>query len=110
MNKIRYKKENATPARWQVWLAYVGFEGSDGGKKRPVLVTDVRGDSCSVMEISSQPPAHESDVIILEPYWAGLNRESVIQTRKARTVRKDSLRAYLGILSDNDRRRVKVII
>jgi len=110
MNKIRYKKNNTSPAKWQVWLTYVGFDGSEGGKKRPVLVTGVAGNSCSIMEISSQPPAYESDIPLIDPYWAGLSKESVIQTRKVSAVRKESLRLYLGDLSEDDRRRMRGLV
>ena len=110
MNKIRFKKEYIIPAKWQVWWAYIGFYGCNGGKKRPVLITKVLGESCHIAEISSRPPAFESDIPILDYNWAGLNRESVIQIRKTKVVRKDLLSRYMGELSDSDRRRIKGVI
>ena len=107
MNRIRYKKPNVRLSAWQIWLAYVRYEGSSEGKKRPVLVTEVRGDTCTVAEITSQPPAHATDVPILYMYHTGLNKDSVVQTRKRRTVPRDSLRDYMGYLTGEDIQRVR---
>ena len=107
MNKIRFKKEVITPAVWQIWLAYIRFDGSDGGKKRPVLVTETNGPSCTIAEITSKPPADVTDVPVIDISTAGLGRESVIQVRKMRTVSKTSLMTYLGTISYADRDRVK---
>ena len=107
MNKFRYKKVTVSPSAWQIWLVYVKYTGDDGGKKRPVLITEVKGDICSVIEISSQPPVYATDIFIADLCSAGLDRDSVIQIRKTRTVKISDLTDYKGILSSEDRRRVK---
>ncbi|MCL2712549.1 MAG: type II toxin-antitoxin system PemK/MazF family toxin [Methanomassiliicoccaceae archaeon] len=107
MNKFRFKKESITLSKWQMWLAYIRFDGNDGGKKRPVLITEANGQSCTIIEVSGRPPSDVYDVPVIDMVTAGLNRESVIQVRKMRTVSKESLRSYLGTLSYVDRDRVK---
>jgi mRNA-degrading endonuclease toxin of MazEF toxin-antitoxin module len=106
MKKFRYKKVEISPSVWQIWLVYVKFIGEEGGKKRPVLITDVDGEECSVMEISSQAPQYITDVLIKDLDSAGLERESVVQVRKQKTISKDSLTDYRGYLSREDRNRV----
>ena len=110
MNRIRYKKDTTSPSEWQIWLAYVKYEGESGGKKRPVLITGIGDATCSILEITSQPPIYESDIPIADLYWTGLNKESVIQTKKFRRIPKDSLLTFCGTLSNLDRRRVKDIM
>ncbi|MDR0767792.1 MAG: type II toxin-antitoxin system PemK/MazF family toxin [Methanosarcinales archaeon] len=105
--KIPLKKKNISLSPWQVWFAYVEFDGSNGGKKRPVLVTEVKGTDCSVMEITSQPFAYITDIPIADLYSAGLNQKSVIQTRKRRVLRRGSLIEYRGKLSYEDINNVK---
>jgi len=107
MNKIRFKKEHPAPAAWQIWLTFVHFEGNDGGKKRPVLVTGTNGPSCTIAEITSKPPLCESDILITDIDSAGLGRESTIQVRKTMTIPRTSLTSYLGTLSYSDRNAVK---
>jgi len=107
MNKVRYKKEVITPTAWQIWHTYVLFEGNDYGKKRPVLVRETNGLFCTIMEITSKPPSHETDVPIDDLVTAGLGKESVVQVRKTRTIPKASLEEYRGFLSHSDRNRVK---
>ena len=107
MNKIRFKKEHPAPAAWQIWLTFVHFEGNEGGKKRPVLVTSTNGASCTITEITSKPPLCESDILISDFDSAGLGRESVIQVRKTMTISRASLTSYLGTLSYSDRNTVK---
>jgi len=110
MNKMRFNKEHPAPVTWQVWLAYVHFEGNEGGKKRPVLVIETRGSSCTIAEITSKPPTCLTDIPISDTDTAGLGRESVIQTRKTRTISKTNLKSYLGALSYSDRNAVKDIV
>jgi len=107
MNKFKFKKESPAPAVWQVWLAYVEFEGDDIGKRRPVLVTETSGSSCTIIEITSKPPSCASDIAITDLDIAGLGKASVIQVQKMRTVQKTSLKSYLGTLSYGDRNIVK---
>lgn len=107
MNKFRFKKESVSPAVWQIWLAYVPFEGTGGGKKRPVVVIGTDGQYCTVAEMTSKPPAFVSDVAVIDLNTAGLGKESVIQTRKIRRLSKMSLSSYLGTLSNADRERVR---
>ena len=107
MSKIRYKRNRPSPSAWQVWLAYVEFEGNIGGKKRPVLVTGIRGGACSIMEITSRPPEYITDVPIIDLISAGLEKESAVQTRKRRTIHRSSLIDCMGILSAEDRYTVK---
>lgn len=107
MNKIRFKKELIVPSVWQVWLAYIPFEGNDGGKKRPVLVTETNGTSCTIAEITSRPPSDVYDISVIDINTAGLGRESAIQVRKIKTISRSSLTSYLGSLSSVDRGRVK---
>lgn len=110
MNKIRLKKEYYAPSVWQVWLAYIRFEGSDGGKKRPVLVIGTNGPSCTIAEITGRPPSDAPDVPLMDLITAGLGRESAVRIDKIRTIPKDSLRSYLGKLSCADRDSVKEAI
>ena len=107
--KFKYnpRRSKVILSAWQVWLTYVKFEGNVGGKKRPVLVTGVKGDSCSIMEITSQIPEYITDVPITDLISAGLDKESAIQTRKRRTIQRDSLIDCMGILSVEDRYSVK---
>jgi len=107
MNKIRWKDECVTLSERQIYLANMRFEETDEWKTRPVVVVKSRGDTCSVMEITSRPASYESDVKILDLMCTGLNRESVIQTKKRRRIYKSSLRTYLGVLSHHDMRRVE---
>lgn len=91
-------------------MVFLRFDGLNEGKKRPVLVIGTNGNMCSIAEISSQPPAYTSDVELVEWNMAGLDRESIVQTGKTRTVARDSLREYKGKLSGNDIRRVKYVM
>ena len=108
MNKIRYKKDTTPVSRWQVWMTWVDFAGSIGGKRRPVLVTEIKGDLCKIAEISSQPPTCESDVPILDLNGAGLFTESVVRTNRIRWIPIKSLDELRGRLMSEDRQDVKV--
>lgn len=108
MTKIPLKKKlNKTPAPWQVWFTFLPFEGSNSGKKRPVLVTEVNGISCNILEITSQQPLYDADISIADLNAAGLNQNSVVQIRKTRIISKESLGSYMGTLSREDRDNVK---
>ncbi|WNY23647.1 hypothetical protein MmiHf6_09560 [Methanimicrococcus hongohii] len=107
MTKIPLKKYLKTPAPWQVWYAYIPFEDGGIGKRRPVLVVELNGSSCTVLEITSKQPLYAVDVSIIDLNTAGLSQNSVVQIRKARTISKESLGSYLGTLSRDDRNTVK---
>ena len=110
MNKIRYRKDIAAPSMWQVWWACVKYDGTEGYKKRPVLVMGTDEKECTIAEMSSRPPSYKTDVPVMDLVHAGLMRESVIKTQTLRTIPKDSLRSRLGQLSYVDRDRVKKAI
>jgi len=110
MSKFRLKKKIVTPSAWQVWITYVPFEDDTSGKKRPVLVTETNGLSCTIAEISSKSPTYGSDIHVFDIVTAGLEKESVVKTWKTRTVPRKSLMCKLGYLSSTDRCRVKEVI
>jgi len=107
MSKIRFNKESPAPSVWHVWLANIRFEGNNGGKKRPVLVTETNGQFCTILEISSKQSSYTPGIPVTDLDMAGLGRESVIRIQKARVVPKASLVSYLGVLSYGDRNTVK---
>jgi len=107
MTKIPLKKQSKTPAPWQIWFTYISFDDHHGGKKRPVLIMEVNGSSCQVLEITSQQFRHSADVFITDHYAAGLNQKSAVKVQTTKMVSKKSLRTYCGTLSRDDRNGVK---
>ena len=110
MSKIRPNREHPDPEAWQVWLAYVHFEGNDGGKERPVLVIETNGSSCAIAEITSKPPTLESDFQVTDLRSAGLGRASVIRAGNIREISRPYLSSFMGTLSDCDRDAMKELI
>jgi Growth inhibitor len=106
MTKIPLKKQ-PVPVPWQVWFTYISFDGCSGGKRRPVLITEVNGSSCQVLEITSQQSRYSADVPITDLYTAGLYQNSVVKVRTTRTISKESLKECCGTLSRDDRNKVK---
>ena len=110
MSKIRPNREHSDPEAWQVWLAYVHFEGNDGGKERPVLVIETNGSSCTIAEITSKPPVSESDIQVTDLHSAGLGRASVIRAGNIRRISRPYLSSFMGTLSNCDRDATKELI
>ena len=110
MSKTRLNREHPGPEAWQVWLAYVHFEGHDGGKERPVLVIEVNGSTCAIAEITSKPPVFESDLQVTDLHSAGLGRASVIKAGNVKKISRPYLSSFLGTLSDLDRDAMKELI
>lgn len=107
MNKLQAKIFNKPFSKWQIRCAYMEFEGNPGGKRRPVLITDVKGSACEVLEITSKLSACESNVRINALTYTGLDRESAVSVEKRRTIGKGHLNHYMGEMSPEDIRRVK---
>ena len=103
-------REHPDPEAWQVWFAYVHFEGNDGGKERPVLVIETNGSTCAIAEITSKPQIFESDIHVTDLHSAGLGRASVIKAGIIKKISRPYLSSFLGTLSDSDIDAVKEII
>ena len=106
----RINREHPDPEAWQVWFAYVHFEGNDGGKERPVLVIERNGSTCAIAEITSKPQIFESDIQVTDLHSAGLGRASVIKAGNIKKISRPYLSSFLGTLSDCDRDTVKKYI
>ena len=103
-------REHPDPEAWQVWFAYVHFEGNDGGKERPVLVIETNGSTCAIAEITSKPQIFESDIHVTDLHSAGLGRASVIKAGNIKKISRPYLSSFLGTLSDSDRDAVEELI
>ena len=96
-----------TPERWSVWLANLDpVVGSEQGKTRPVLVlSDSRLNQIlpvvNVLPITSRKRNRRiyPNEALIPGGAAGLNVESVILCYQIRTLDKQRLKKFLGVLS-----------
>jgi hypothetical protein len=93
-----------------IYLVYMLFNDGSGGKSRPVLIMDLEDDLAAIYNVTSQYEG-KSEYIRSLYYpikdWkeAGLDKQSYVDTVKARYVPQKSLESKtpIGTLSEYDK-------
>ena len=95
--------EDAVFKRWDLWWAFVGFEGDEGGKERPVIILE----SGEVLVVSIQVTSHaergmwgEYDITGWKS--AGLDKPSTARLTKIAYIERCDFRKRIGRLCESD--------
>lgn len=88
---------------WEIWLAYVAFEESDGGKERPVLVLE----DGTVYVIALMITSHEQrnmygEYDVVKWQSAGLRKPSTIRITRKLMLSEEDLISKIGDLQPLD--------
>lgn len=89
-------------SKWEIYLAYVRYEDTDGGKHRPVLVVeDGTAYPISCLKMTSHEPRYGEYAIIR---WreAGLHKQTTIRISKILYLNEDDFVKKIGDLDPVD--------
>ncbi|MDR1891456.1 MAG: hypothetical protein LBQ48_00345 [Oscillospiraceae bacterium] len=95
---------------FDIYLAYMVFDDGNGGKEPPVLIMDLEDDLAAIYNVTSQ--YEKKSEYIRSLYYpiknwkeAGLDKQSYVDTVKARYVSQKSLenKTPIGTLSEYDK-------
>ncbi|MET9498220.1 type II toxin-antitoxin system PemK/MazF family toxin [Streptomyces sp. NPDC006552] len=97
------------PRPGEIWWALVPYEDGPGGKDRPCLVLNRRGDTVQVVKITSRHHEERPGVIALPPGAVGDARErrSYLETDELRDVPLRDFRRRAGVIDPALWRRVR---
>lgn len=88
---------------WDIYLAYVHYEGIDGGKKRPVVIlSETTAFVIGLGIYSASPRPMMNDYMIRDWKAAGLDHQSTIQLDRKIRIQRDDVAEKIGELSPTD--------
>lgn len=99
---------NNIPSTWEIWWAFVEFEGQPGnGKTRPVLVIPSNNNDAPLvmsLKMTTHPPRlnYPGEYEIIDYQKAGLKKKTVIRCSKAILLDQKAFSSKIGILQPVD--------
>ena len=95
--------------RWDVCIAFVGFEDEDDFKKRPILILGEEVFLIDAFMMTGQPPRVGEYAL---KYWkeAGLHKETVVRVSKRLRLSENAIIKKIGSLHPSDILEIQRII